>query len=216
MKELKFIHIPKTAGTSIEKQAIEKKIHWGVYDQVLNNPSLYTNSSFHHWSLRYLKSKELKDKLKEKYDFFFVVRNPYTRLVSLINHISSNVFKFGLNRYLVNNDLKNNSNINIFIRDILKDKCNLSYCPQVNFLFDNDGKLLVDNICYYEDLHDDFSKLMNKYNLDVTLEKEITHMVDYKFFVNDLEPETIKIINEFYRDDFESLGYETINVESVL
>ena len=51
-KELKFIHITKTAGTSIEEVGYENKIKWGKYHE---------EYGYHH-SIFSKKSAQLKNK----------------------------------------------------------------------------------------------------------------------------------------------------------
>ena len=67
-KELKFIHITKTAGTCIEDTGKKYDILWGRH-----------HKEYARWHTFFtLKSLELQ----EKYDWFTVVRNPYTRIMS--------------------------------------------------------------------------------------------------------------------------------------
>ena len=68
MKILKFIHITKCAGTSIEDVGKENNILWGRF-----------HKEYGWWHEIFInKSKELK----LKYDWFVVIRNPYERLIS--------------------------------------------------------------------------------------------------------------------------------------
>ena len=73
-----FIHIPKTAGTSIEKQALNYNIYWGVYyfKNKLNKNYYYSSVPW-HIPPKYLTNNEYENKI-----LFCVVRNPYTRIVS--------------------------------------------------------------------------------------------------------------------------------------
>ena len=68
IKELKFIHITKTAGTTIEQIGLINNIKWGL------NHKEYKN---HHKPLN-----QQKQELIKKYDWFMIVRNPYDRIIS--------------------------------------------------------------------------------------------------------------------------------------
>ena len=68
MKQLKFIHITKCAGSTIEEIGRDNKVWWGKY-----------NREYGWWHGIFSR----KDKnLKDKYDWFMVVRNPYDRIIS--------------------------------------------------------------------------------------------------------------------------------------
>ena len=71
---LKFIHITKTAGTSIERAAKTKNILWGSHDR-----DTYYNIK------HCLLPKHISCKNLNSYDWFTVVRNPYTRIISSVN-----------------------------------------------------------------------------------------------------------------------------------
>ena len=68
MKELKFIHITKCAGTTIENIGKKNNILWGRF---------HKEYGWHHEIF-----PNKIPKLKLKYDWFVVVRNPYERLIS--------------------------------------------------------------------------------------------------------------------------------------
>lgn len=68
MRELKFIHITKTAGTCIENAGRKNRIQWGRH-----------HTEYGEWH-EYFPSKPAE--LKLKYDWFLVVRNPYERTLS--------------------------------------------------------------------------------------------------------------------------------------
>jgi hypothetical protein len=72
MKPLKFIHISKTGGTTIENVAIEKNIKWGKRDIEYSD---YTHTL----------TKFTDIKIINQNDWFTVVRNPYSRIVSEFN-----------------------------------------------------------------------------------------------------------------------------------
>ena len=76
-KELKFIHITKAAGTSIEDIGNKRGLKWGRFDKEQKYKTKPISPSFWHTPFT-----ELDDSYKRKYDWFVVVRNPYTRILS--------------------------------------------------------------------------------------------------------------------------------------
>ena len=71
LQPLKFIHITKTAGTSIENLAKEKNIYWGRFDKDYIKLANNTEQPWHNNILNKPKN----------YDWFMVVRNPYERII---------------------------------------------------------------------------------------------------------------------------------------
>ena len=67
-KELKFIHITKNAGTFIEDIAKRKNILFGRFHGEYG--------FWHHFF------PNVDENIKNKYDWFMVVRNPYDRIIS--------------------------------------------------------------------------------------------------------------------------------------
>lgn len=188
-KELKFIHITKTAGSSIETAGLESNIKWGKHHKEYG----------HHHEIFINKSEELKS----KYDWFVVVRNPYERILSEYycryggtGNINSSHSKDEMNLYLmkkINNRLKSNGH----------------YLEQFKYI----DKNCTINVLKFENLEKEFYELMEKYGINVALKKENTKEMSKnktKYTVNDFSKELVKLINEVYYEDFISFGYKIL------
>ena len=79
MKELKFIHITKNAGTTIENIANDNSVKWGRFDcdHLRNYKKPGFNGSIWHTPRRFM-----KEGVYDGFKTFAVVRNPYDRCLS--------------------------------------------------------------------------------------------------------------------------------------
>lgn len=193
MKELKFIHISKCAGTSIENLGKENNITWGKYDKKI--------CGHHHIPLS---NKPVE--LKKKYDWFMVVRNPYNRLVS--------EFYCKWSSYRGDIDNCTTKQFNEFLKKKILDrgiKTRYHYLEQSKYLEKN----IKIHIIKFENLEEEFNALMEKYDLDIKMERHDNASRNKKknFSVESFTPEVIKLINKAYAKDFKKFGYEMIDIE---
>ena len=197
LKKLKFIHITKTGGTSIEAIGKENNIRWG---------------RFHKEYKKYHKPFLFKsNQLKSKYDWFTVVRNPYDRVISEFyckygTKIKENKYKLSKSKF--------NKILQSRIKRVLKKnkkKWNYKlgdkyhYFEQYKYI-DFNNKI---HILKFENLEEEFNNLMKKYSLNITLSKH-KNKNKKKYTIESLQPDTIKLINRVYHKDFELFGYEKI------
>jgi hypothetical protein len=191
MKQLKFIHITKCAGTTIENIGKKNKIKWGMFHKEYGH---------HH---RPFRNKPLK--LHKKYDWFMVVRNPYTRLVSEF------YCKWG--GYKGKHDKLNEQQFNNFIKNRVKSRNEnkiLHYVEQIKY-YVKSPKI---HIIKFENLEEEFNALMEKYGLDIKMDRhDNASKKKRKFSVESFSPEVIKLINKAYAKDFRKFGYEMIDIE---
>ena len=79
---LRFVHITKCAGTSIEDVSGNQ---WGRYDTEYRDSvsDMYCHDgSWWHLPLLYVRPAYVLKDLLKKYDYFCVVRNPFDRVIS--------------------------------------------------------------------------------------------------------------------------------------
>jgi hypothetical protein len=179
-KTLKFIHITKTGGTSIEE---EGKLHdqkWGMY----------------HKEYGFWHTIPNKFSLMNKYDWFMVVRNPYDRIISEFHCKWGGVY---------NNASKYNKNqFNNYIRQKIINRIASGghYTEQYKYYFSKNIHVLK-----FENLKKEFDDLMKKYKLNIKL--NIHTNTNNKFFtIKDFDEETIKLINDVYYKDFVTFNYK--------
>lgn len=183
MRELKFIHITKCAGSTIEELGKEKEILWGKY-----------HKEYGWWHSIFL-NKGIK--LKEKYDWFMVIRNPYDRI------LSEYYCKWG-GKGRKDNFTK--EEFNKFLISKIKNRCRKGhhYTEQYKYL---DKKYNI-NILKFENLEEEFNKLMIKYNLKIKFNKHVNKSESKKFNVSDFSVDLVKLINTVYKNDFDEFGYK--------
>jgi len=188
-KQLKYIHITRTGGTSIEQVGLDMNKLWGRYDRtygIFDEPFMSKQES-----------------LKRNYDWFTVVRNPYTRIISEYNYL-----KVVLRLRNADDNKTFNSYIEKWL-SIIKNKSKqlihgYHLMPQVNYI---DKKYNI-TILKFENLTEDFNKLMSNYNYSIKLNK-VTGMSNKFFTVKDLSDKNIELIKEVYKDDFITFAYST-------
>ena len=94
--------------------------------------------------------------------------------------------------------------------------------PQHHYVYNVDGKQLVDHVIRFENLTFEFDELMRLYGLNVTLSQNAKvnqgHRSDegFRFSFKDMTQKTLDLINEVYQKDFELLGYPMINTSLVV
>lgn len=86
-KNVLFIHIPKTGGTSVEHYLSEKYSlplnHKNLYGIIQNNEYININSSLQHLSFKeIIKNKKYFNLDLKNLKIFTIVRNPYDRIIS--------------------------------------------------------------------------------------------------------------------------------------
>ena len=194
-KDLKFIHITKTAGTSIETVGLDNNIRWGI-----------NHKEYGFWHESFLNKPQ---GLKEKYDWFMVVRNPYDRILSeyafitRVLEIPKNNVQ-GFNKFLkkwITNASENRESHPTFGR-VGGDH----FTEQYKYL---DRSVNV-RVLKFENIEAEFNELMKEYNLPVRLNKKIMVSHNKQFTINDITKETMELINTVYKRDFEEFGYSML------
>ncbi len=190
MSDLSFIHIPKTGGTSVEDQGKMHGVHWGRHNQI--NTDTKSTCSFWH-----VPGRQDSTNIKTT---FCVVRDPYDRIKSEYGHRNKktreeHITPENFNHFVKENlrEAKRNSDVN---------NCHLR--PQTEYT------RYCDHVLRFENLESDFNNLMNKYGHDdirLKIHANQSKLVSQKISTNNLDCESIAMINQFYAKDFDELRY---------
>lgn len=198
IKDIYFIHIPKTAGTSLEDIFYN---NGGCIGTCYFNKHKYNNSivknrkykyiSLHHIPLQFIKESFVTN-IIDNYTIFCVVRNPYERIISDFkfwiefhnqrkgkqNLKKNEYFLLKQIKKLYQNDYNiNPQNLNKFIKNILnhKDLYTLldgHFIPMMEYILikkNNTLSVLPQNILKMENLNKDFNNFIKQYNLNIPL-----------------------------------------------
>jgi len=197
---LLFIHIPKNAGTYVEESFGLTKFDINrLYDQDTYHIVDGIKFSLQHMNCTVIKKLNLinHEKLEKMYKFT-IIRNPYTRALSEY---------FWFNMFIGNKLNKFDSeNFNEFVKNILSIRNWDHRLPQ-SFYFD----VNYDKVFRYETFLDEFSLFVNKFGIKKLPDRKINSTnYDKNELLNRVKNETIDILNELYKDDFELLNYSFI------
>jgi hypothetical protein len=186
-KELKFIHITKCAGTAIENAGKTHNVNWGRF-----------HKEYGWWHRIFT---DVYKHIRDKYDWFVVVRNPYDRI------LSEYYCKWGGVGINIHDTAKK---MNQFLIEKIN-KRNMSgehYTEQYKYIVPDS----TIHIIHFENLEEEFNKLMKEYNLEhIKLEKTNSRPDNLKFKIDDFSNELINLINKIYDKDFTTFGYTKIN-----
>lgn len=208
-----FVHIPKTAGTSIEEVFNCTNIE-NLYSTErsfkLVLPYNFKTSEIKDTALlktpQHLTLSELKDLLPHEvytnYYKFCVVRNPYKRLAS--------EYFYRLNTYFITRT----SNFYIPSFEVLVNKLNL---PQKERIIDFDGHLElqsnyinedINDIFYYEQIDVCFNKIFSIKQKEVKIPHKRKNPFS-KPYQELYTPELQEKVYNFYKEDFIRFGYDS-------
>ena len=213
-----FIHIPKTAGTSIEEVLLKYNYKVGRR-YFLSSGSLYKELFNKYkiplWHIPPQHFNENNNPYNNKI-LFTVVRNPYTRIISeyrwwfgfkknidfgklTVDHL--NEWIGSLSSYDINKDYKINVG-HIIPQHIFLQKCDI--LPKNILKYENNLdeqlNLLIEDLNLKNIQHKCIS-LGNENNVDNTIPR---------FRVEDLNMKSIAIINKIYKEDFIKFNYKTL------
>lgn len=201
-----FVHIPKTAGTSIEK-ALGMHGDWRVEDREIffgmstrGQEGAALSSVF----LQHLRAQEIEHLLPQAFATYFrfsVVRNPWDRLVSAYANLDPNLQQSAEQVGIQLRDLPFETFVE---RSLDVDHAHLR--PQVDFLTTDRGDLLVDYVARWENLADDFEAICRRLGVAATLpHANRSKREDYRDYYS---AKTRTQVEARYREDIETFGYQ--------
>lgn len=201
---LKFIHIPKTAGTSIEDFFKKHKILYGRFDRQYhaNRDRRYLTFNDENPEPWHTVIKSSSDLWQNNY-FFTVIRNPKDRLISEYYHR----VKFAKRDKFINHEEQTITEFNRNISKILKKVNSIHlhrltghFAPQINFIdFNHLDKIFLLN---FDNISVELKELHKKFKIKCPDMK--THNMRgmfKKFKYNDLDTQNRKLYNEIYALD---------------
>ena len=184
-----FIHIPKTAGESIEKTLGMSE--GSPYENL--NGTIENKIVLQHLTGEVLKKDYIKPEIWIDYFKFAVVRNPWSGSVSEYNWFLRYGTSVTFSEWVksLETRIKINKSINP-----LEVGHNIE---QYKFLFNQSGELMVDELIFFEDLNNSFNNIYKK-NWPVDLiYAESTKSPSKIDFVLYYDIETAEIIHNHYK-----------------
>jgi len=197
-----FIHIPKTGGSSIENLIWPDKSDRTVENLWMGHVSMYFNKyqtgGLQHLTARQIRTEVGKD-IFSTYHKFTVIRNPWEKAISQFFYMKKrkDLRKFiGMNRFTSFNRYLN----------LIQRKEHVQWKKQIDFIVDDDGALLVDQIIRFEDLDQQFRQLASKINLsyDALPHANKTKRKPYPYYYNKAK---VQKIQDIYSEDISSFDY---------
>jgi hypothetical protein len=199
-KKFIFVHIFKTAGTSVTK-ALERhsfkpqSMRPRNWKTLLSTPKIQLLRREMHKHATALEIKqELGDATYNSFFKFSFVRNPWDWLVSLYHYILENPENDGHEATCAMGSFSK------FVESRLN-----STKTQSSFLLDQNGRQIVDFIGRFECLDYDFEILNKRLNLDSSLPHINQSLrTSYKYYYDSA---TRHIVERVYAEDIERFGY---------
>ncbi len=226
-----FIHIPKTAGTSVEWHLL-KKLGYNHYQLrgLILGPNLRPwkgpPSKGHLRARDYVSKGWITQQQWDQNTKFTLVRNPYSKLVSAYNgrHAS---FRYRLfnkkSKYWSFRDFVLNYFPNILENNYLGSHDNYYHViPQSDYIVDEDDNLMVDKIIKLENITSELPAFCQSIGLEIGLPAQ-QHVSLYKDPLTGkpipegserpktkdyYDQETIDFVREYYKRDFALLSYD--------
>ena len=195
-----FIHVPKTAGISVEMVFLQKMgLTWDTRGPMLLreniDPRLGPERLSHLYASEYVLLGHIAKVDFYDYFKFGIVRNPWARIVS--------EYKFNVAHTGV-------SFADFLLKDFpppgLSDR-RRHVEPQWKFLCDAQRKIIVNRVIRFENLLQEVGDVFRRiFNEQIALphDNSSKDKRDYRAFYND---KTFAFVESFYRDDIEMFGY---------
>jgi hypothetical protein len=172
-----FVHIPKTAGTSIFNIIYNKGL------DMWNRTSPRSHES-------YLSLKK-NNVIDSSVFLFSVVRNPYTRTYSCFHQFNkTNKTNISFIEYL--NNIKNNN---------ISEKTPLLHLPQYHYVVDEENNVGLSKIYRFENL----KQLESDFGWKLKFDNSGNYMID--LYNKDYTDEAIELTQILYDSDFIRFGY---------
>lgn len=199
MKKLFFIHIPKTAGTSVSVFLGKNNLLDKTFRTLPTKFNIDVNN--YHSPLNIYTDKSI-DILK-KVPTFVIVRNPIDKIVSAYNCKWYNIDK----SFNYDSVKQFNNKIIEFIR-LDENKKSYKFVKQYDYVYLNDEKI-VDKIIKFENLKNGIENFMFElYGKKYIFEEHLNKKDSNRFNKSHLYDETIELITKHYRKDFKFFNYE--------
>jgi len=204
-KNFIFIHIPKTAGSSITRALRPwclkpKPTQWRRLLSHLPVREAPEKANFNQHDRASWLRRKLPNPLYDGAYKFAVVRNPFDLAVSNFHHLRRSTRR-RRHRQAQGWDFK------AFLH-YLERKNRVAKIDQTSWISDRRGNLIVDEVLRFEALAEHFERLVERLDLpgDVTLPRaNVNAPFDYRTHYDD---EAKSIVRRLYFRDFERFGYE--------
>lgn len=219
-----FVHIPKTAGQSIETMFLnDLGLNWDQRQALLLRKKLSGEKGpirlAHLKAIEYVRYKYVSPEDFDDFFKFSFVRNPFSRVYSFYKFLGySQVCDF-----------------KIFVSNILTAKVlkkDFFFAPQTEYLFNDRKELVVDFVGRFENISEDILFVKNASNvksslprlnkskvdrkrglvralesLDVLLNLSLNNKV-HSDYHNAYDKSTIDIVRKVYKDDLDYFDYD--------
>lgn len=196
--KLLFIHVPKTAGMSIE-HALGMRLRWPQLDtDTIFGP--YDGQQLQHLTCRQILDYGFLSQADfDAYFKFAFVRNPYDRLVS--------EYFFDRRWNQRTKDLDFSAFVDYLADRLQQQKVFAHYRPQSDFVFDDNGELMVDFVGRFECLDKDWERLQQRAGLELPA-LEVINRGERGSIEQYFDERLYAAVNEIYGMDFVNFGYE--------
>lgn len=217
-----FVHVPKTAGQSIEQFFMDRLgLDWKNDREVLllqnnSDPALGTEKLAHLAASEYVGCGHISQQDFDSYFKFAMVRNPWTRILS----------EYRYRNYFHHRSFKDFV-LNKMPRPGFDDKYR-HVMPQYDLLYDADGRLLVDFVGRFETLQQDFDRVCAALGIEDSalphrnrsdkksrdLKRKLRNIIfmngenQHDSLTDFYDDETRDAVAEYYRIDIETFGYQ--------
>lgn len=206
-----FVHIPKTGGTSL-RAALKPLLYQDPWYYLMWYPQRLSHWTGHRTVTKFPRhAKIIAAREMIPHEIFTglykfsVVRNPWDMQVSSFHHLHKEHPEAveGLSgfrdfvRYKLDPDRPPNPHLDV------------SGTPQMEFLCDMHGNLLVDDVVRFESLHEDYERVVQRIGLKrppkLPHKRKGSRKADYRTYYDD---ETAALVADWYAPDLKAFGYE--------
>jgi hypothetical protein len=191
--KFKFIHIPKTGGSSVEV-VFDLQHDENLWVPRFTHKIQECNFAPQHFTHALI--NHFKPNCKD-YFSFAIVRNPYDRIISEYFYINKSFEGKPISNF-------NEDQFNIWL-DTNLIKFDIDHkLPQTLFL-----DVPVDMILKLENINKDWEKLNERLGVNIKLIHDNKSSINKKDIVDSLSKKTKQKIYKIFKDDFEKLNYES-------